>query len=128
MNNYNKLLLSLGSNRSPELNIASACSRLEALFPDIFFSEAVYTSPVDCPCTEPFLNCLACATTVCTLEEVYAMLKDLEEEAGRTPEGKHQGIVPLDIDILQWNEQILKPADMKRDYVREALRSLLPET
>jgi 2-amino-4-hydroxy-6-hydroxymethyldihydropteridine diphosphokinase len=56
------------------------------------------------------------------------MLKDLEEEAGRTPEGKHQGIVPLDIDVLQWNEQILKPADMKRDYVREALRSLLPET
>ena len=42
--------------------------------------------------------------------------------------GKHQGIVPLDIDVLQWNEQILKPADMKRDYVREALRSLLPET
>ena len=29
------------------------------------------------------------------------MLKDLEEEAGRTPEGKHQGIVPLDIDVLQ---------------------------
>ena len=56
------------------------------------------------------------------------LLEDLEEEAGRTPEGKHQGIVPLDIDVLQWNEQILKPADMKRDYVREALRSLLPET
>ena len=51
----------------------------------------------------------------------------MEENAGRTPESKAQGIVPLDIDVLKWNNDILKPADMERDYIREALHTLCLE-
>lgn len=124
----NFLILSLGSNVSPEFHIAFARRRLEELFPGIHYSEAVYTQPVDCPASGLFLNCVAKATTSYTLENVHAMLKDLEEEAGRTSDGKSSGVVPLDIDILEWNGIILKPADMQRSYVMEGLHSLIHES
>ncbi len=127
MENCNHFILSLGSNEDAEIHIASACHHLETLFPAIYFSEAVYTPPINCPASKPFLNCVACATTVCSLKEVYAILKNMEENAGRTPESKAQGIVPLDIDVLKWNNDILKPADMERDYIREALHTLCLE-
>lgn len=34
------------------------------------------------------------------------------------------GIIPLDIDLLKFDNRILKPEDMKKNYVRRALQSL----
>jgi 2-amino-4-hydroxy-6-hydroxymethyldihydropteridine diphosphokinase len=43
---------------------------------------------------------------------------------GRCAEDKEQGIVRLDIDILVYDHEILKPADLERDYVQEGLKAL----
>ena len=52
------------------------------------------------------------------------LFKQIEQQSGRTPESKNNGIIPLDIDLLQWNDTILKPEDFRRPYVQSGLLSL----
>jgi 2-amino-4-hydroxy-6-hydroxymethyldihydropteridine diphosphokinase len=46
----------------------------------------------------------------------------MEHAAGRRPEDKAQGIVHLDVDLLQFDDQVLKPADFQRSYIIEELK------
>ena len=51
----------------------------------------------------------------------------MERQAGRTPESKQLGIIPLDIDILTYDNQVIKAEDLRKKYVQLILRSL-PDT
>ena len=37
---------------------------------------------------------------------------------------KEKGIVKIDIDLVIWNEEVLKPADVSRKYIVDLLPSL----
>ena len=50
--------------------------------------------------------------------------KEIEKACGRGSDSKSTGFVPLDIDLLQYDGDILKPLDMQKEYVRRALSSL----
>ena len=58
------------------------------------------------------------------VDELHALFKQIERRMGRTAEGKRQGIIPIDIDLIRWNDHLLKPDDYRRDYVQEALAQL----
>lgn len=120
----NKVLLSLGSNQDCERNIRCAGRLLDDYFEQIIYSEAVYTEPVETHLSEPFLNQVAIAFTGHSLQEITTVLKQIEHRLGRTPASKISGYIPIDIDLLQWNDRILKPEDLKREYVRSGLLSL----
>ena len=51
-------------------------------------------------------------------------MKNIEREAGRTPEEKEQEIVRLDIDLLACDSKVYKPEDWKRDYIVRGLEEL----
>ena len=53
------------------------------------------------------------------------LLKQIEKENGRLPEDKQQGIVKLDIDLLKYDDSILKPKDMEKDFVQAGLKELM---
>ena len=57
-------------------------------------------------------------------EDLFRIFKEMEKAAGRTPGGKKVGIVPLDIDIAMWNDEIKKPRDMMQDYMQIGLMEL----
>ena len=67
------------------------------------------------------------------LETFAAHLKALERRTGRTPEQRkrHPEAIPVDIDLITWDLEILKPRDITRPYLIEGLRDLgeplLPE-
>ena len=44
--------------------------------------------------------------------------------SGRIPEDKAQGVVKLDIDLLVFDNKILKPEDMEREYIRRGMSVL----
>ena len=69
----------------------------------------------------PFGNQLAKLTTPLDAEEIRYLLKQMEKNHGRLPEDKEHGIVKLDIDLLMYDEEILKPEDMKRDFIKKAM-------
>lgn len=124
-NKQNRIILCLGSNWDKEKNMERAVEMLRAHFVFIRFSHPVYTEPVDCPLPIAFLNCVAVLYSEESLWQVKNVLKDIECRIGRKPEDKFHGRVPIDIDLLQWNDQVLKTEDLTRKYVLDGIRSLL---
>ena len=57
-------------------------------------------------------------------QELHNVLKTMEKAHGRTPESKLSGKIPLDIDIVVWNGEIIRPQDWKQDYFQTGLKEL----
>lgn len=114
----------IGSNEQQKDNLALARRRLKELFPDISFAEEEETKPLCSKRTVPFTNQVARFRSDCPAEEVNALLKAIEREAGRKPEEKVREIIRLDIDLLACDTTVFKPEDMQREYVRRGLSQL----
>lgn len=121
----NKVIISLGSNQEKEKNIEMANQLLDSHFDSIHFSEAVYTQPFHMENPALFLNQVAIAFTSENPDQIVDVFKQMERQLGRKPEDKSKGNIPIDIDLLQWNDEILKPSDFHRPYIQSALASLL---
>lgn len=120
----NKVILCLGSNRDKKKNIELADQLLRDHFVTIHFSEAVYTEPVNMQNPSLFLNQVAIAFTPEEPKWIIETFKQMERLLGRVLEDKLKENIPIDIDLLQWNDCILKPLDLQRSYVQSALRML----
>lgn len=123
MNSYS-CLLCLGSNFDRHIHLANAREALKALFTDIRFSTEMETEAIGGRFLSPFSNQTAQFTTSLPADEVRALLKGIEKENGRLKEDKAQGIVKLDIDLLMYGNEVLKPEDMERDFVKKGLEEL----
>jgi len=120
----NKALLSIGTNEEREKNL-SLCHRfLDKEFGDIHYSKTSVTSPYGTTYKKDFLNQLALIYTEKEREEVAFLLKNAEKEIGRKAADKNKGIVKIDIDLVIWNDEVLKPADISRDYIADLLPGL----
>lgn len=120
----NKVVLCLGSNQDCEANMSRAVDLLRGYFHSIRFTGSIYTEPVGLSDSTLFLNQAAVAYTPASAASVNQTLKDIEKQLGRMPESKEKGQVPIDIDLLLWNEQVLKPVDLEKEYVKLLLRPL----
>ncbi len=74
--------------------------------------------------TMPYANALLEIDCDIAYETLRTTFKQWEVDAGRTPSCKLQGIVPLDIDIIKWNDTLLKERDMQYEYMQRGLRLL----
>lgn len=123
----NTAILCLGSNNNKEVNLKKALSLLQSHFPEIRFSSPVYTQPENISNPELFLNQIAILQTPETRLSVNALLKSFETRIGRTSEDKKRHRIPIDIDIIRWNEEILKQEDMLRPFVIDGIKELCSE-
>ena len=117
-------LLCLGSNIDPSYRLSAARSALLSHFPHIRFSEEMITEAIGSGFLSPFHNQMASLKTSLPAEQVRAILKSIEQGQGRLPKDKAQGIVKLDIDLLMYDDIVLKPKDMEREFVMEGMKSL----
>ena len=122
--NQHSCVLCLGSNYNRHLHMEEARKALMELFPTIRFSEEMTTEAIGDKFLSPFSNQVAKLETSLTIEEIRNLLKKIEKDNRRHPEDKEQGIVKLDIDLLTFDDLILKPNDMEKDYVLEGISSL----
>lgn len=123
----NKVIVGLGSNQDKEKNMAHAVKLLCDYFVSIRFSGAVYTEPVNMLNPSLFLNQVAVAFTEEEPYEIIKYFKSVEKQLGRMPEDKLKENIPIDIDLLQWNDCVLKPSDIQRPYIQSALLMLSDE-
>lgn len=114
-------LLCMGSNYEYAANLHSARIALKEVFPEIFFGKEMETEAIGNNWLSPFGNQIAKFTTVLSVEEVRCILKQIEKNHGRTPEDKTKGIVKIDIDLLMYDKEVLKPEDMKREFIAKEL-------
>ncbi len=118
------ILLSIGSNTFAKTNIDKAKRMLTRLFPGIVFSQPILTEPDDEKYSFLFRNVLAKVETELLPEGIIEKIKQTERAVGRSPKDKYLGKVIIDIDLVKYNDEILRPQDYQREYVQQLLPSL----
>ena len=117
-------LLCLGSNFNREAHMGAAREALTSAFPNIRLDIEMETEAIGSDFLSPFSNQVASFETSLSAEEVRTILKQIERDHGRLPEDKSHGIVKIDIDLLMYDDCVLKPQDLKKDFVLKGLKSL----
>lgn len=124
----NTLLISMGSNENSEENMELCRNLLSEIFSTISYSETSVTEPFGDHYQNDFLNQLALAQTLHNREAVENNLKSLERQIGRSAEDKAKGLIKIDIDLIMWNDEIIKKEDWTRSYVADLLPSIYNES
>ena len=121
----NKAIVGIGSNTTDAKARVEECCRniseisSEAKFSSIYETEAVGSLP------QPnYHNCVGVLRTSQPFEELKQKFKEMEREAGRLPEHKSEGKVIIDIDIVVWNNKVIKPTDLIRTYMTIGMEEL----
>ena len=124
MDECHKCLLCLGSNVDGIHHLKEAEQTLDRLFGPVRWGDIIETEPWGINLSDSFFNRAACLYTSLSSEELISRFKQIERKSGRTAESKILGIVPLDIDLLVYDDYILKPEDLNKEYVKKALSTL----
>lgn len=123
----NTALISLASN-SPDKReqMEQAFAELRAMDLVAESSSIYETAPCGNPRHPNYLNAVARIHTPAEYPVLYDTLKEMERAHGRTPLSKQTGEIPLDIDIVVWNGETLRPQDYDREYFKIGLREIQP--
>ena len=116
------IIISLASNEGQEAHLTAAREQLTQLLTEAYFTSAIWTEPVNSPRKEPYLNQLCQGTTGFSEGLLCEVLKETEKRIGRTH--NEDGIVAIDLDLLQYDRQQHHLRDWSRDYVKNLLNEL----
>lgn len=121
-------ILGLGSNDGDrELHLRNGLSFLAEICENTYFSTS-YESPAISGKTvinKPhYLNAVAEVDFDGDLKTLEAMLKACEVMEGRTAEARAEGKVPLDIDVVVADKEILRPKDFRMFFFRRGYEEL----
>jgi 2-amino-4-hydroxy-6-hydroxymethyldihydropteridine diphosphokinase len=100
-----RVLIGLGSNISPELNLSQAACALRQEFGRVAFS-SVYRSAAVGMEGEDFLNACCLLNSELAMQEIRLRLKALEDAQGRDRSKGSWRPRTLDLDILMYDDQV----------------------
>lgn len=75
-----------------------------------------------------YVNVVMEVATTLGHDELRAAFKEMERAEGRLPSMKELGVVPLDVDIVVYNGEVMRPADYGQAYFRKGMSLLGAET
>ena len=116
------VVISLASNENQETNLSLAREQLTQLLTAVHFTSAIWTEPVNSLRKEPYLNQLCKGTTAFGEGLLCEVLKETEKRLGRTR--NEDGIVTIDLDLLQYDNQRHHLRDWERNYVKDLIGEL----
>lgn len=119
-----KVLLSLGTNTNACFKMKQARDYLSSYFPTIKFTTTIETEPYGTIYKDSFLNSLAYFETDLSKDEILLRLKTIEGKMGRLPSHKTTGKIIIDIDLIKWDNEMLKSDDFKRDYMQQLFQEM----
>ena len=117
-----QIIISLASNENQEANLQAAREQLTQLLSEVHFTSAIWTDPINSIRQEPYLNQLCKATTAFSMNLLNEVLKETEKRLGRTH--NEDGIVTIDLDLLQYDEAQYHLRDWSRNYVKNLINEL----
>ena len=147
------IIISLASNHNAEANLEAARTQLAQLLTELHFTRAIWTVPIDhssltidhSSCGESipqstnaaanygqwsmvngqcsmYLNQLCSGTTAFGMNLLNEVLKEIEKRLGRTH--NEDGIVTLDLDLLEYDGERHHLRDWDRPYVKNLINEL----
>ena len=117
-----QIIISLASNEDQETHMAAAREQLVQLLTEARFTSAIWTEPINCSRKEPYLNQLCQGRTALGEGLLCEVLKETEKRLGRTR--NEDGIVAIDLDLLQYDDQRHHLRDWNRNYIKDLLNEL----
>ena len=117
-----QIIISLASNKDQEAHMAAAREQFVQLLTEAHFTSAIWTEPINSIRKEPYLNQLCQGTTALGEGLLCEVLKEMEKRLGRTH--NEDGIVTIDLDLLQYDGQRHHLRDWDRNYIKDLLKKL----
>lgn len=123
----NKVIVGAGSNIKPKQNIELAKERLSSHTKMLDTSTFVRTEPIGYKNQNEFYNGAFLVNTQKKFNDFKNLLKSIEKELGRERSGNINGPRTIDLDILVWNDRIVDEDVYEREFLKNAIRELLPD-
>ncbi len=115
---YNCAVICIGSN------VANRHAVVDAALVDVScggvvrVSSGLYETDADNGVDAPYINLVAVVDIALDLDTLKALTKKLEREAGRTV-ASTSSAMPLDIDIIMWNGDVVDRRQYEKSYFKE---------
>ena len=120
----NTAIIMLGSNTDVTKNMELTLNKLVECFEITNKSVQVNTEPVGSQFSSSFQNVALKLLSKDTVEDTIATFKHIEQEMGRKPDSKLTGIIPIDIDLIFWNNTLVHDDYIRFEYVRECVNEI----
>lgn len=88
-------------------------------------STAIDKKGHECPDIPPYDNVVGFGLTHCSLDEMIVLLKSVESKLGRIRSETHHKIVHLDLDLVEWNNEILRTWEVEQHFYIVCKKNLL---
>ena len=121
-NKEHHVIISLASNHHQEAALAAAREQLTQLLTEVKFTSSIWTEPIGSIRKEPYLNQLCKGSTALGDGLLGEVLKETERRLGRTH--NEDGIVVLDLDLLEYDGVRHHLRDWDRNYVKDLINEL----
>lgn len=120
-----EVIISIGTNYDEGRHQQRIADMLMACFSCVALTPVLRNPAIGMPeATPDFHNQLALVHTTQSQLEVNAILKALESLAGNTRELRKKGIIVADIDIITYDNIVIKEEDTKRNYYTQLIKLL----
>ena len=119
-NRMHKIILALGSNHEAKVNIELALNLLSKSIKIIQSTPSYDNESTEFPISI-FTNKILVCETELSYEKLNKELKHIETECGRNNYAKTTGIIPLDIDILLYDNDMYHINDWDKPYIKYLL-------
>ena len=122
-----RVYIGMGSN-TPDAT-KQMCDAIDWLMTqlDEVASSDVYSTPPLSGIGADYLNAVATGLTAMNCDQLNLLLKDYERQAGRTPQSKLSGQVPIDLDIVVWDGTVVREKDFSYDFFQRGYQQLNPQ-
>lgn len=126
----NTFQILLASNTNAAKHMDEAMERLKMVFPlGTRFSEVVKSGAIHKDGTldskgGEYLNALCQAKSDLPLHLLQSKLKEMETEMGRRRGVEAANLVVIDLDLVVWNGEVVRPWDVAQPFYMECLRTL----
>ncbi|WP_394655640.1 2-amino-4-hydroxy-6-hydroxymethyldihydropteridine diphosphokinase [Halosquirtibacter laminarini] len=121
----NKVIISLGSNISPDHNIPSAILLLSLKHRLLDITKVEITDPIGIEDQSKFHNAALLVETWFSQDAFNTFLKEIEDTLLRDRSAPKFGPRTIDLDIVVWNGNIVDNDYYKRDFLKRHTDMLL---
>lgn len=117
-------LFCIGSNCGDrEANVSSALDWLSELLTD-FRHSRIYASPDCLGGMREYLNAVAVGKSDLSQDKLNTLCKKFEFSRGRDSKARERGEVPVDVDIVVYDGEVLKERDFASEFFLIGYRQL----
>ncbi len=117
-----EIIISIASNENQEANMAKARELLKTIVPKLTFTNELWTEPVNAIKKNMYLNQLCKGMTELEPNLLSEILKETERRLGRRH--NEDGIVVIDLDLLQYDKERFHKKDWERSYIKDLIKEL----